>query len=214
LLAAENTKFGVLMTSRIVIDCPHCSVRTNASVRGSVHYKETDSVVVLAECPSCEAALVGTTELFQDEHSDWQFEHAERVWPAPASVDVSISIPANARRDIKDAQKCIAHGIYSAAVVLCGKALERLAREKAPAKTLAASLAMLKDNGVIDERLSLWATALRKERNIGAHASDEEVSKENAQDVLDFTIAIFEYVYTLSEKYAAFMERKSPSKTG
>lgn len=202
------------MTSRVVIDCPHCSVRANATVRGSVQNQQTDAAVVLAECPSCGAPLVGTTELFQDENLDWQFEHAERVWPAPTSVEVSPTIPATARRDIKDAQKCIAHGIYSAAVVLCGRALERLAHEKAPAKTLAASLAALKANGVIDERLSLWATALRQERNIGAHASDEEVSRENAQDVLDFTIAIFEYVYTLSEKYAEFMARKGHSKGG
>ncbi len=200
------------MSSRVVIDCPHCSVRTNANVRGTVHDHESDNAIVLAECPSCEAALVGSTQLFQDENNNWQFEHAVRVWPAPSSVEVSATIPANVRRDIKDAQKCISHGIYSAAVVLCGKALERLAHEKAPAKTLAASLAALKDNGVIDERLSLWAKALRQERNIGAHASDEEVSKENAQDVLDFTIAIFEYVYTLSEKYAEFMARKAPLK--
>jgi hypothetical protein len=200
------------MTSRVVIDCPHCSVRTNATVRGSIQYSETYDVVVLAECPSCKGALLGTTQLFQDEQNDWQYEHAERVWPAPTSVEVNAAIPANARRDIKDAQKCIAHGIYSAAVVLCGKALERLAHEKAPAKNLAASLAELKENGTIDERLSLWATALRQERNIGAHASEEEVSKENAQDVLDFTIAIFEYVYTLSEKYTEFMARKAPIK--
>lgn len=198
------------MTSTIVIDCPHCTVRANATVRGAVHHYESDSAVVLAECPSCKSALLGTTQLFQNEHNDWQYEHAERVWPAPTSVDVSSTIPANARNDIKDAQKCIAHGIYSAAVVLCGRALESLANEKAPAKTLAASLAALKANGIIDDRLSLWATALRRERNIGAHASKEEVSKENAQDVLDFTIAIFEYVYTLSEKYAEFMERKGP----
>lgn len=202
------------MTSTIVIDCPHCSVRANASVRGSVHYSESDSSVILAQCPSCEGALLGTAELFQNEQNDWQYDHAVRVWPAPASVEVSASIPLNARRDIKDAQKCIAHGIYSAAAVLCGKALERLAKEKAPAKNLAASLDALKTNGVIDERLSLWATALRKERNIGAHASDEEISKENAQDVLDFTIAIFEYVYTLSEKYAEFMARKGIAKGG
>lgn len=202
------------MPSTVVIDCPHCSARANAVVRGSVQYTESDNAVVLAECPSCQAALLGVTQLFQNEHNNWQYEHAERVWPAPTSVEVSPTIPSNARRDITDAQKCIAHGINSAAVVLCGKALERLAQEKAPAKTLAASLIALKANGVIDERLSLWADALRKERNIGAHATDEEVSKENAQDVLDFTIAIFEYVYTLTEKYTEFMSRKLSKQDG
>ena len=200
------------LSSSVVIDCPHCSVRVNAPIRGAVSDSDSDCAVVLAACPSCRSPLVGTTHLFQNELNDWQYDQADRVWPAPTSVEVSLTIPQNVRRDIKDAQKCIAHGIYSAAVVLCGKALERLVKERAPSKTLAEGLNELKANGIIDERLSLWAAALRKERNIGAHASDEEVSKENAQDVLDFTVAIFEYVYTLSEKYTEFMARKSASK--
>jgi hypothetical protein len=73
-------------------------------------------------------------------------------------------------------------------------------------------LAELKTQGVIDSRLFDWATALRQERNIGAHAAEEDVSKQNAEDVLAFTVAIFEYVYTLSEKYAEFMARKAAKK--
>lgn len=70
-------------------------------------------------------------------------------------------------------------------------------------------LGELKAQGVIDQRLFDWAEALRKERNIGAHASDEDTTKENAQDILDFTVAIFDYVYTLSDKYAKYIARKS-----
>jgi hypothetical protein len=70
----------------------------------------------------------------------------------------------------------------------------------------------LKAKGEIDSRLFDWATILRKERNLGAHATDEEVTKQNAEDVLAFTIAIFEYVFTLSEKYAEFVARKAASK--
>ncbi|EHL24544.1 hypothetical protein KYG_02212 [Acidovorax sp. NO-1] len=80
---------------------------------------------------------------------------------------------------------------------------------------IAKGLADLKAKGVIDERLFNWAEALRRERNIGAHASDQETTKENAQDVIDFTIAIFDYVYTLSEKYEKYVARKaSPSTDG
>ena len=71
------------------------------------------------------------------------------------------------------------------------------------------ALPQLKPKGVIDERLFSWAEALRKERNIGAHASESDTTRENAQDVIDFTIAIFDYVYTLSEKYEKYAARKS-----
>jgi hypothetical protein len=200
------------LESNVVIDCPSCSTRVNATVRGAVHDSDSDSAVVFGKCPSCNSPLLGLTQLYQDESNDWKYGHAERLWPAPSTVELSVSIPENARRDIKDAQKCISHGIYSASVVLCGRALERLAKAKAPGKTLAEGLAELKAQGVIDERLFQWASALRKERNLGAHAADEEITRENAQDVLAFTVAIFEYVYTLSEKYAEFMARKAAKK--
>jgi HEPN domain-containing protein len=201
------------MDNHVVIDCHHCSTRVNARVSGAVHDSENDGAVVLVECPSCQAPLVGQTSTYMDEHNTWRYEHAERVWPAPSTVELSASIPEEARRDIKDAQKCLSHGIYSAAAVLCGRALERFAKVKAPGKTLHGALEELKAQGEIDSRLFDWATILRKERNLGAHATDEEVTKENAEDVLSFTIAIFEYVFTLSEKYAEFMARKGSPKS-
>jgi hypothetical protein len=197
------------MRESVVIDCPHCTTRVNSEVRGAVHDQNSDAAVVLIKCPSCSGPLVGICGMYQEENADWHYGHAERVWPAPSTVELNASIPEGARRDIKDAQKCLSHEIYSAAVVLCGRALERLAKLKAPGKSLSEGLAELKTQGVIDERLFQWATALRKERNLGAHAAEEEVTKENAQDVLAFTIAIFEYVYTLAEKYEEFMARKS-----
>jgi Domain of unknown function (DUF4145) len=202
------------MDQAVVIDCHRCALRVSAQVRGTVHLDETD-VVVLAECPSCHVPLVGLSELYPTQDGNRGYEHAERAWPAPSSVELSSSIPESARRDIKDAQKCLSHSIFSAAVVLCGKALERLTREKIGAsRTLADGLRELKSQGIIDERLFDWADALRKERNLGAHAGEEEVSKENAEDVLAFTIAIFEYVYTLSEKYQEFLARKAAKTAG
>lgn len=197
------------MRDTVVIDCPECALRVSALVKGFVKHTDTDHTVVLARCPSCEGPLVGFTQIYQDDRGDWAYDSAERLWPTPSTVELSPSIPERIRQDIKDAQKCIANGIWSAAVVLCGRAVERLATEKAPGKTLALGLAELKNQGVIDDKLFQWADALRRERNLGAHAAEEDVTKENATDVLAFTIAIFEYVYTLSEKYAEFVARKA-----
>lgn len=191
-----------------MIDCHSCSMRVSARVKGTVHDSESDSAVVLLECPSCKGPLVGVTSSYVDEHNNWRYEHAERVWPAPSTVELTDSIPEQARRDIKDAKKCLSHGVYSAAVVLCGRALERLVKLKVSGKTLHEGLTELKSQGVIDNRLFDWASVLRKERNLGAHAGEQDVTRENAEDVLAFTVAIFEYVFTLSEKYAEFIARK------
>jgi hypothetical protein len=195
------------MSNSTVIDCPQCSVRVKADIKSWVGNAE-DEAYFLAECPSCKHPLLGKAFVYQDEQMNYEWSNAERIWPAPADTEVSSAIPAAARRDIKDAQKCLSHGIYSAAAVLCGKALERLIQEKVGANMIGRGLAELKAKGVIDERLFAWAEALRKERNIGAHASEQDTTRENAQDVIDFTIAIFDYVYTLSEKYDKYLARK------
>jgi len=66
----------------------------------------------------------------------------------------------------------------------------------------------MKSQGMIDEKIWNWANALKKERNLGAHASGTDVSKEDAEDVLDFAMAICEYVYVLTTKYDDYMARK------
>lgn len=201
------------MSNTTVIDCTQCSVRVKADIKFWVGDAQEEAYFVV-ECPACKKPLFGKSFVYQDDHNNYEWDNAERLWPVPSATEVSSSIPEAARRDIKDAQKCLSHGINSAATVLCGKALERLIKEKSGANMIAKGLADLKAKGVIDERLFNWAEALRRERNIGAHASDQETTKENAQDVIDFTIAIFDYVYTLSEKYEKYVARKASPSTG
>jgi hypothetical protein len=199
------------MPSEIIIDCRHCAVRVKAKADSSVTCAEDNDTYFLVQCPSCHSPLFGHAFPYQDEWGNWDFDTAERLWPTPSVAEVGPAIPEAARRDIKDAQKCISHGIFSAAAVLCGRALERLIREKAGNHMIAKGLGELKAKGVIDQRLFDWAEALRKERNIGAHATGEDTTKENAQDILDFTVAIFDYVYTLSDKYEKYIARKAAS---
>jgi HEPN domain-containing protein len=166
----------------------------------------------LVTCPSCHDVIFGKSWLQQNEFGRDYWDTAERIWPQPRERVFALQIPDLARKDLQDAQRCFHHGIYSAAAVLCGRALERLVKEKTGERTISKGLKLLKDQGVIDTRLFEWADALRHERNIGAHASEHEISKENAEDVIDFTHAIFDYVYTLSEKYQAFIKRKEANK--
>src|ERR1019366_3632165 len=178
------------MANEIIIDCPHCAVRVRTAAKSWVGDAD-DIAYFLVECPSCQSPLFGSASSYQDQNHNWTWDTAERLWPTPSVADVGPAIPEAARREIKDAQKCLSNGIYSAAAVLCGRALERLIKEKAGANMIGKGLAELKTKGIIDDRLFSWAEALRRERNIGAHASDEDTTKENAEDIIDFTVAIF-----------------------
>jgi HEPN domain-containing protein len=201
------------MSNTTTVDCPQCSVRVKAEIKSWVGDAEEEAYF-LVECVSCKRPIFGKAFVYRDEYNNWEWNNAERLWPVPAATEVSAAIPSAARRDIKEAQKCLSHGIYSAAAVLCGRALERLIKEKTRGHMIGKGLAELKQKGIIDERLYAWAEALRKERNIGAHATDEDTSKENAQDIIDFTIAIFDYVYTLTEKYEKYVARKEQKTAG
>jgi len=66
----------------------------------------------------------------------------------------------------------------------------------------------LHETGIIDARLLDWSQQLRVFRNIGAHASDQSILREDAEDLRVFVYAIIEYIYDLAERYAEFQDRQ------
>ncbi len=162
----------------------------------------TDLIVGLYKCPSCFANLVGIQageESFPPK--------AERVWPKPKSA-LHESIPTPVRKSLEDAKRCYDAKVYSATAVMCGKAIEFIVSDKTNKKNLFQGLQELKSKEIIDARLYEWSEALRKERNIGAHAIETEIKRQDATDILDFAVAICEYIYVLTDKYNAYLARK------
>lgn len=92
---------------------------------------------------------------------------------------------------------------------MCGRVLEGICSEYNTKKGfLAGGLGELLDKEILDNKIYEWGMALRKLRNIGAHATKETISEEDAGDVLDFANAICDYVFVLNEKFKKLMERK------
>ncbi len=92
---------------------------------------------------------------------------------------------------------------------MCGRSLEGICRHyETKSNYLVGGIKELLDSEVIEKRLFAWSEALRKLRNLGAHANDQAVSKKDARDLLEFANAIAEYVFVLSERFKAFMERQ------
>ena len=201
------------MAEDIVISCPICEQVIKTEEKASFVREEGDIELnekyILTECLSCRHILLGKKRWFMDTFESGWYHNTETLWPSNSDSRDFSSFPEKVKRDLLDAQKCFNNSIYSATAVLCGRALERLVKEKAGNYTLYQGLQILKENAIIDNLLFIWAEALRVERNIGAHASEYEVSKEDAQDIIDFTWAIFDYVYRLSDKYQRYMIRKN-----
>jgi hypothetical protein len=96
---------------------------------------------------------------------------------------------------------------------MSGRALEAIARHfhngPHPEKLyLFAGITELHDNKIIDERLFAWSKELHEHRNLASHASGTQFSREDAEDLFDFAIAICEYIFVVQRKYDAFVQRK------
>jgi len=62
--------------------------------------------------------------------------------------------------------------------------------------------------GIIESRLYEWADALRVVGNEAAHGSTANVSKQDADDLLQFTKALLEYVFTFHDRFLQFKKRR------
>ena len=79
-------------------------------------------------------------------------------------------------------------------------------------KNLFHGLKELLDREVIDKRLFRWSEELRLHRNLAAHATDEQFSHDDAEDLFAFATAICDYIFVLKDKFDSFMERKEAKK--
>ncbi len=199
----------------MLINCPICKARVDATVHGQREFydREADPFpyrVAVLECVTCHTTLVGFQEYIEmpDEEPSWTA--AERLWPDPKRI-ISGAIPDIVRISLEEADRCFHAGAFSATGVMCGRALEGVCVHfKTKAQNLNGGLRELRDQKVIDERLFTWGDELRKVRNLGAHATTEKVSREDAQDVLNFLHAICDYVFVLSKRFENFMVRRKP----
>lgn len=202
----------------MIIDCPKCDSKVDAQLlaeqeQGNGEYDEPSKTVFLT-CPICHGCMVGTQDMVQVDHDEWDWSAPTRLWPQPATV-FAFDIPQLTRKSLEEAKKCLAAHAYSACAVMCGRAIEAICSEhKTKSKNLVGGLKELRDMAVIDQRLFEWGNSLREKRNIGAHATEEDVSRADARDLLEFAVAISEYVFVLSAKYEEFKARqaKKPAK--
>jgi len=197
----------------MITECPHCESRVDCDEKGDVELDleqaGVPSKIVLLQCKVCKNPLVGYSELVQTGPDDWDWDSAVRQWPVPED-DVDWAIPEIARNSLVEAKLCFKAKAYSACAVMCGRTIEGVCKNHDPkTRALAAGLKKLKQDGVIDDRIFGWSEALREHRNLGAHATTEKVKKDDARDLLDFAIAICEYVFILNEKFSRFQARQA-----
>ncbi|MCF2716844.1 DUF4145 domain-containing protein [Paenibacillus sp. UKAQ_18] len=194
----------------MVIDCPFCDITVEAVEKGTViiYMDEIqDKKTVLLECPKCGEAIGAQQRMvYFNGTSDWS--RAIRIWPS-AQRNLSVELPDIVSISLEEAEKCYKATAYLACAVMCRRVIESICLDKQVKKnSIFSGLKELLDTKVIDEKIYEWSNVLRLHGNIGAHPSSENINKEDATDLLEFTIAICDYIYVLTKKFDDFMNRK------
>lgn len=202
----------------MIYECAYCESKVDGKTLGEHKFfggDESPSKVTLLECPVCHDSGLVVQEIWEGfsptgEHvTGW--DDPVRVWPNAEVIDWRL--PMNVKLSLEEARRCFKAKAYNACAVMCGRTLESACAEFGlEGKMLAGGLKKLLDKEIIDKKIYLWGEELRKRRNIGAHTAEERVTKKDAEDILDFTNVICQYIFVLSAQFDSFMKRKQTNK--
>jgi len=192
----------------MLIDCTTCSALVDGVVEAAYEYRDSEigikELISLLHCPRCLQPLVAL-------QTDWGegWDTPSRVYPKER-VRVDPFMPTPIKAAFSEALQCFKTGSFTAAAIMCRKALEGVCVHFGQTKgTLAARLKALKDDGTIEARLFEWADALRLSGNDAAHDVAVTVTKEDARDVVEFTFALTEYLFTYRRRFEEYAKRRT-----
>jgi len=211
----------------MLVACATCDATVDAKEVGSVEVRNPDDFMdtvrfTLLSCPRCDQPVLVSqgAEMWQD-GDKWEQrwdENPVRVFPNPERR-ADPRLPAPLRDCFQEALDCNRARLFHAAALMCRKTLEGLCQLKGADKGgLAIGLRQLHEKGIIEARLFEWAQALREDGNLAAHELEARVTREDAVHIVDFTEAILEYVFILSDKFGEYQQlratrpRKGPIK--
>jgi hypothetical protein len=190
----------------MVIECLNCTARVDATE--VFHYDCVDEEAQMAgrytlyKCTIC-----GSPFLFLSTDDD-EYQSFAKLYPPP-DVGISFAIPKSIRSCYLEAQACYRVKAYTATAIMCRKVLEAIAEEHGvKGRGLAMELKELRDKGFIENRLFEWADTLRMSGNEAAHGIGTTTTGQDALDILEFTNALLEYVFTFRDKFKQWKKRR------
>jgi hypothetical protein len=193
----------------IMIDCPHCADRVQASLVNPWKDHQYEYRIGIVQCHKCFNPLVAHQDFLgpQGLYDIEEYSEAQRLWPSPEAV-ISLHIPEMIRVSLSEARKCLCCRAYTASVAMTGRAIEGMCHHFKTKKTmLFEGLKELLAREIIDKRLYQWADELRAHRNMAAHAGGASFTRQDAEDIFDFALIICNYVFVLNKKFEEFTKR-------
>jgi hypothetical protein len=196
----------------MIVNCPNCQSYVETDCVGAYEYPIQDNKCsgrfVLLKCRRCYNPLLVNQDNIGNQAAGDIWDTPLRLYPTD-ETHANPNAPKGIRSAYDEAAACYKTRAYTAAAIMCRKTLEGICSEYgASQRNLVQSLEKMRENGIIDERLFDWSNALRLAGNEAAHDVGVTISKEDARDMLEFTNAILDYLFSFREKFEEFRKRR------
>lgn len=191
--------------------CDHCEKHTNFHPLQSHIFPNEGppEEYTFAKCDACDKPAVFLRE---DMGDGFDNDFYYRLYP-PHDRHIGFLLPPVVRTSYEEAVKCEGAKSWIACVAMVGRTLEAVTKAYDPKqKTMFAGLQAMHKDGAISQEISEWANELRVIRNFGAHATDEPISRQDAEEALDFLQAILELLYYMRPKFQQMKARRASGK--
>jgi hypothetical protein len=146
-----------------------------------------------------------------ESYVSWEFPVV--IYPGdPQAMDPSV--PENIANSYLEARRVYRDASGpTAAAIMCRRTLEGICDHfGAEGGNLVRKLDSLNKEGIIDKKIHQWANdVLRALGNNAAHDVDTVIRRQDAEDALEFTKAIVEYLFVFEEAFRQFTERRKKS---
>lgn len=196
------------MAQSLSIYCPHCHKHT-ALTPAPVNYthgyeegvtrafwiKSSSETWWIGICNSCHQPVLVLNSGYV-------------VYPTPLPKPTEKDIPELIRSDLDEAKACFSAGAYRAAAVMARRAMQVAALDKGATKDkLVAQVTELQQSGKITTDLKDWADAVRWVGNDAAHPNGVQVTKDDAEDVLQLAEQFLHVLYVAPALAAGIRKR-------
>jgi len=140
-----------------------------------------------------------------------------------AAIDPPEHLPDNKAAAFSEGAKCLAIGCYNASATMFRLCIDHATRQMLPEadeaglnprirRNLGLRLPWLLDTGRLPEALRELSSCVKEDGNDGAH--EGSLSKEDTNDLVDFTVALLERLYTEPERLRLAKARRDARRAG
>jgi hypothetical protein len=189
-----------------ILTCPHCGKTTNHDLAyrenytGSIDDTEEgppvgdDGWLAILKCKTCNRSSIYRNE-WDNEQQKWV---EILIYPNP--VRAQREVPEKIRKKFDEAISVLKKSPSLTAVGI-RKCLEGICDDKqAQGTTLAERISYLGANGFIPLPLSDMVDTSQTIRNIGSHFGNMDISLDEVNVLIEYTLALFECLYVVQER--------------